>query len=445
MIFDRLQSLFEGTRSSNNERKAFNANTWKLLSFGNNDNPIYRVKLDIQGHPTLNALFEKVATDMSRMSIRHLDKNNNTINSSINRFFQGYINPVENVKTFLQKITYRLLIDSNVFIIIGRDKNNSDKLNELIILDYNSTTIFRDSKDKYYLKSQLDNGKTYVIPYDNVIHLKKWYSEGIMGKPMLESLKDQLGLLKTHDVVVKSLLENSNSLRGIIKVMGHTNKDSKNKVRDEFVKNAFSNDTASPVAVIDNNFDYIDLSKQTGLSTLSLTDKQSELLEKRVYSFFNVSPKIVNGTATQDEYNHYLETVIKPIAEQLSEEFSLKLLPESKRRRGNKILFNPIELLSGSIRDKAQFYKVALEAGIYTINEARNHFNLKPVKEGDKPRVSLNFVELDEATNYQLTQGDNRLRQNDNQEGGGGNSPPNKNEEVKDENGNKEASTKDNS
>ena len=442
-IFDRLQALFQGRRNANSD-KAFDMNTWKLLSFGSNDNPIYRVKLDVQGHPTLNALFEKIATDMSRMSITHLKKGNSVKEGSLNDFFKGYINPVENVNTFLQKITYRLLIDSNVFIIIGRDKKNSKKINELIILDYNSTTVFRDSKDKYYLKSQLDNGKSYVVPYENVIHLKKWYNEGIMGKPMLESLKDQLSLLQTHDVVIKKLLENSNSLRGIVRLTGNINKDKTKRMREQFVKDTFNNDTGHPIAVIDSGVDYIDLSKQTGISTISLTDKQSELLEKRVYSFFNVSPKVVNGTATQDEYNHYLETVIKPIAEQLTIEFSLKLLSDKERKKGEKILFNPVELLSGSIRDKAQFYKVALEAGIYTINEAREHFNLKPVEEGDKPRVSLNFVELAEATNYQLTQGDNRLRQNDNKEGGG-NSPPDKNEEVKDENGNKETSTKDNS
>jgi hypothetical protein len=105
---------------------------------------------------------------------------------------------------------------------------------------------------------------------------------------------------------------------------------------------------------------------------------------------------------SEEEFNGFYESVIEPIAIQLSLEFTAKLFTQRELGFGNKIIFESNRLQFASNTTKVTVIKELMPLGLLTINESREILNLSPVEDGDKRLVSLNYVQADKQNLYQL-------------------------------------------
>lgn len=64
-------------------------------------------------------------------------------NTNLLQVLMGRVNELETPLDLYSKIAYRLLVDSNAFIYIKRDKKTT-KVVGLYIADYSQTTILKD-------------------------------------------------------------------------------------------------------------------------------------------------------------------------------------------------------------------------------------------------------------------------------------------------------------
>ena len=98
---------------------------------------------------------------------------------------------------------------------------------------------------------------------------------------------------------------------------------------------------------------------------------------------------------TESEWNAFYESVIEPIALQLSLEFTFKLLTERERGFGNKIIFSSNRLQYATLQTRSTIGSVLYDRGIITINEFRELLYYEPIEDGDVRMVSLNYVKAD--------------------------------------------------
>jgi len=128
---------------------------------------------------------------------------------------------------------------------------------------------------------------------------------------------------------------------------------------------------------------------------------QMKELRDAVFRYFGVNENIVMGQYTEDEYEAFYESVLEPLAIQLSLEFTSKLFTERERGFGNEIIFESNRLQYASMKTKLNL-KEMVDRGAMTPNEWREALNLAPIEGGDIPLRRLDMIDATKANEYQL-------------------------------------------
>ena len=121
-----------------------------------------------------------------------------------------------------------------------------------------------------------------------------------------------------------------------------------------------------------------------------------------IYRYFGLSESIIKATYTETEWTAFYQSVIEPLAIQLSQEFTSKIFTAREKGYGNEIKFTSNRLDYASTASKVSIVQALLPQGIITINEAREIFGFGGTEDGDKRLVSLNYVSADKQDIYQL-------------------------------------------
>ncbi len=366
--------------------------------FGNNISKSDVVKICI----------DRIATHCAKLKPRYIKTNaDKTVaqkSGELSFYLEHRPNEVMTPYDFIYKIVTLLLLNDNVFIYPKFDKS-SGSLKGLYPLRPTTVEITEDLRETFYIKFTFDDGKSYILPYDNIIHLKKHYSQNdIFGgsgsngdhEAILKTISINDSLLKGIDNAIKSSMQ----IKGIIKMNGMLSELDKQKQRDLF-DHALSesmNAKQSSIIPIDLKSEYIPLAVNP-----KLIDSETLLfLQSKILNYFGVSIPIFTNKYSEDEYNSFYESTIEPLAIQLSEAFSLGLLTNNQLKRKEEIVFYSQRLQYASWNTKVMAIEKLMSLGIMSINESRALLGLEPIEDGNKRLQSLNFVDANKANQYQV-------------------------------------------
>ena len=123
-----------------------------------------------------------------------------------------------------------------------------------------------------------------------------------------------------------------------------------------------------------------------------------------MYRYFGISEKIITANYTESEWNAFFESVIEPLAIQMSQEFTSKVFSEKERGYGNEITFTMNRLEYVSLDSKVNLVQVLQQTGVMTINELREIFGFSALPDGGKRLVSLNYVNSEKQDKYQVNE-----------------------------------------
>ncbi len=313
---------------------------------------------------------------------------------------------------FLYKVVTLLLINDNAFIYPLYDKNEGT-LKGIYPLRPQIVEPIMDSSNGLFLRFYFEDGSIYLLPYENVIHVKRFYGQNdIFGGS--GSKGDHEALLKTlkiNDALlqgVEGAVYSSFQIRGIVKINGILKEADKQKQIDEFnraVKKSSSDGSA--VIPIDSKSEYIPLNNDPKLVDSTTLD----FIQSKILDYFGVSKPILDNNYNEDEFNAFYESTIEPIAIQISEAFSLGLLTDNQLTRGEKIILFSERLQYASWQTKVNAIEKLMGLGVMSLNESRALLGLEPIEGGDKRLQSLNYVDADKANQYQV--GNNKEDNND--------------------------------
>lgn len=394
-LFTRKKKTVE---PMNYDTKVFQSTLNIFNDFGNNINASDVVKICI----------DRIATHAAKLKPRYVK---NLDNSSVveKKGTLAYLlkyqpNPLMTPYDFIYRVVTLLYLNNNAFIYPIYDEATYE-LKELWPIKPNSVEAIKDASGDLYLRFSFLDGRSYTLPYESVIHMRRFYGlNDIFGGS--GAISDHSAILKTikiNDSVLQGIdnaLRSSFQIKGLLKINGLLSEKDKKAQKDEFdraLKEATINGNSSIVSV-DLKSDYIPLSVDPKLvSSETLT-----FLQKKIITYFGVSESIYDNKYTEDEYNAFYEGTIEGIAIAFSETFSKALLTRNNLENGEQIVFYSERLQYASWNTKVSAIEKLMGLGILSLNESRSLLGLEPIEGGDKRLQSLNYVDANSANKYQV-------------------------------------------
>lgn len=343
---------------------------------------------------------DTIAKHCAKFEPKHYQKKGGErkqINGDINYLLSNQPNPIMTTYDFIYKTISLLYTHTNTFIYI--DKDEQGFIIGFYPVNYTSAEWLYDSQKNLYLKFWLANGKSYILPYDELIHLRRFYIEDeLIGSGNL-SLIPALNNLVTTEEGISNAIKLTTALRGIIKYNQNLKDKDIIKNKDTFVKD-FLNIDNEGIAALDNKAEF----KELNLKPITLDKDQLEHIEQRVLNYFNLNQSIISGKFDADEWNAFYETILEPLAIYLEQSFKMKIFSKNAIKDGHTIVFSVNRVQYASTDTKIKLVKEVGAMGLLTIDQALTILDLPTIggEEGAKRMQSLNYINSNIADIYQL-------------------------------------------
>lgn len=342
---------------------------------------------------------DRIATHCAKLIPKHIQDNiNNNIKGDINFLLQNQPNPIMSKFDFIYKTISMLYTDSNAFVYIAKGKDGFiTGFYPVLALNYN---LLQDKDGVIYLRFKFINGKTYDLPYLELIHLRLFYNKHDIFGTNNKVLKTDLETAHTASEGIKNSIKTSNNLKGILKYENSMLKDKDLKSSKEAFVNDFLNlENESGIAAMDAKADF----QEINLKPITLDSEQLKQVNYNIFDYFGISEKIVRNNFTEEEWNAFFEGVIEPRAIQMSDNFTNKVFSIKARKEGHKIVFTANRLQYASLKTKILLLKEAGDRAMLKVDEGREIIDLPPIggEEGNKIIQSLNYIDGRIANDYQ--------------------------------------------
>jgi len=397
-IFDHFKRKKKTVEPTTYDARVFQSTLNVFSDFGNNINASDIVKICI----------DRIATHAAKLKPRYIKtQDDSTIvekSGTLAYLLKFQPNPLMSPYDFIYRIVTLLYLNNNSFIYPIYDEDTFE-LKELWPLKPNSVEALKDDSGAMFLRFYFADGKQYLLPYESIIHLRRFYgTNDIFGGS--GAVSDHSAILKTikiNDSVLQGIdnsIKSSFQIKGLLKINGMLSEKDKKTQKDEFdraLKEATEAGNSSIVPV-DLKADYIPLTVDP-----KLVDSETlTFLQKKIITYFGVSDAIFDNKYNENEYNAFYEGTIEGIAIALSETFSKALLTKNALERGEQVIFYSERLQYASWNTKVAAIEKLMGLGILSLNESRSLLGLEPVEGGDKRLQSLNYVDAAKANNYQV-------------------------------------------
>ena len=270
------------------------------------------------------------------------------------------------------------------------------------ILDIHNTAFIVPVKDKsltttgYYTVLPT---RCEVVEYDNEVWLRYRFNTGEIGAVRLDECviltqhqykKDFFGesntaldsTLKVIDINkqgVEEAIKNGATFRFWAKMNNFTKDADLKKEADRFGSLAFGEDSDG-MLLFPNT--YTDIHQYEN-KPFTVDPQQMEQIQHQVYQYFGVNQKILENEAYGDSWAAFYEGCVEVFAIALSDGLTKAMFTERERATGNSVMFTSNRLQYMSNADKLAVAAQLTDRGIFSINEAREVFNLPPVENGD--------------------------------------------------------------
>lgn len=293
------------------------------------------------------------------------------------------------------------LIYGNAYIYVSRNKRSGEPVELIPIQPDTVEPKFIDEKLVYVVFDR-KKGNAYQIQEYDMIHLKGFTDDGLIGQSVLSRASETIYAAKGQQKYEGKFYQQNATPSGVIQVQSDLGSEQKNKFRKEWQKVYGGADNAFKIAVLDMGMEY----KQ-----LSMSQKDAQFVESKditvadIARFFLVPLyKLQAGKQTyqSNEQNaiEYVVTTLSPTVTQYEEEFTYKGLFESEVKAGKEIRMNMNAELRGDTDSRSTWYKRMRDVGAYSPNDILGYEDLPSVEGGDLRIAPLNSIPLEQMGKY---------------------------------------------
>lgn len=319
-------------------------------------------------------------------------------------------NDLMTTSEFLEKISWLLLMNYNVFIIPTYytwidDKTGAERryYESLYPIKPIEVDFIEDAGGRLFVTFRFENGYTTTINYNDVIHIKYNYSVNqymggnMLGQPdhqaLLETLEQNNALLKG---IAKSM-QASYAVNGVVKYNSLMDDGKTEKALQELEQKLASN--ASGFLPLDLKAEFIPIQRNA-----SLVDKDTlAFIDEKILRNFGVPLAILTGDYNKEQYEAFYQKTLEPLIVSISQAFTKKVFTKREKAFGNRIELYPKELIFMTMSQTLEMINILSPTGALFENEKRVALGLSPLPELEGKRfMSLNWINAENADQYQV-------------------------------------------
>ena len=283
------------------------------------------------------------------------------------------------------------------------------------ILDIHNTAFVVPVKDKsltttgYYTVLPT---RCEVVEYDNDIWLRYRFNTGEIGAVRMDecviltqhqykrdffgetntALDPTLKVIDMNKQGIEEAIKNGATFRFWAKMNNFTKDSDLKKEADRFGSLAFGEDSDG-MLLFPNT--YTDIHQYEN-KPYTVDTAQMEQINRNVYNYFGVNEDVLQNKAYGDSWAAFYEGCVEVFAIALSDGLTKAMFTERERATGNSVMFTSNRLQYMSNADKLAVAAQLTDRGIFSINEAREVFNLSPVDGGDIRTIRGEYKNVNE-------------------------------------------------
>ena len=320
-------------------------------------------------------------------------------NPELQKRLQTQPNPFMDTTKFIYRLVTILLTQNNAFIIPLFDPTFSKVVGYFPVLP-SECKLVTDNKGTVFVRYTFRNGANAVMELEKVGLLNQMqYRDDIFGESN-NALMPTLRMLSTVDEGIVEGVKSSATLRFMAKLAQTLKPDDIEKERKRFVANNLSAQNNGGVLMYDPKYSEV---KQIESKPYIVDAEQMDLINRNVFNYFGVNENILQSKYTSSEWAAFYESVIEPIAIQLSLVMTNMTFTERERSFGNEIIFSANRLQYASNDEKLDIATQLIDRGIITLNDAREIFNMPAVDGGDVRVIRGEYTNANEKTKEEVS------------------------------------------
>lgn len=242
-------------------------------------------------------------------------------------------------------------------------------------------------------------GATRALPLECCVVMRKFYNDRIASGDGNGPIYKVLDMSKASDEGFIEFLSVSNKVRGILKQKrAMLDPEDVKKGQKEFTSRFEHAAKNGGVVSVDSMEDFTPLN----IDAKSANAAQMQHINNRIFTYLRTSEKIVQNTYSEQEGMAWREGKIEPIWNLFAEAITAVYFTKHEIECGNKMIMTGAVMMGLSVNSIVQILTSTRETGELTTNERRELLGYPPVEGGDVRQVSLNYVNADDQSNYQV-------------------------------------------
>lgn len=294
-------------------------------------------------------------------------------------------NKFQSPQVFKTSIISRLLYNNNVFIMPEWDIT-SGGLKALYPLPATHFEFQEVNGIEFIVFSEL--GTAFV--YDDIIHLQRF--PDIKHGAKKQAVYTHTDIIASMQQAAVKQLESAGKIKAVlISTQGLKDKDMKKQL-EEFKNNFLTAQNTTGFGMMNGNYSIHNV--DFNLQEIDINTMNA--LIKATYNYFGVSEGIISKTASELEYQQYING-IEPTLLQISETYSFNFFPKKALIEGEKIIYDRLHLEISTLSARSVFLNKSVYEGLITRNEGRRYIGFGWIKDGDVLSANKNSASMKEV------------------------------------------------
>jgi HK97 family phage portal protein len=256
--------------------------------------------------------------------------------------------------------------------------------------------IFNSTNKMWYIVT-LKNGKRIKLTIFEMLHVKTFTLDGIIGITPIEYLKTIIESGKSAENYINKFYEKGLSIKGLIHYTGTLDQEARKAFLEKFEEMTQGLKNSHGVGMLPIGYQFQPLS-------LTMADAQflenTKLTSQQIGAAFGIKMHQLNdlsrATFSNIESQHiefYSDTIQTPVTA-YEQELTYKLILDSEIRSGKSIKFNINAIIRADIVARYNAYRIGIQGSFIKPNEARSLEELPPAAGGDQLYANGNMQKL---------------------------------------------------
>ena len=288
------------------------------------------------------------------------------------------------------------LLNGTGYIYPERYRNKTISLR---YIDTGRVSVVKNSDPIFKIAKYIIGDKTFAD--GEIIRICRNSRDGVKGVGIIDEHSELLSAAYKEIVYERYLVETGGNKKGFLQTEKTVSPDVVKQIKSDWEK--LYSGSGSGIVVLNNGLKFTESSNTSVEMQLNENKTKNNEL---ICQIFGLSPKVVSGAATDDEYVTAIKTAVIPICAAFCAALNKELLLPSEREE-YYFAFDMKQLLKGDILKRYQAYQIALQSRFMQPNEVRYEEDLEPY-EYDFITLGLSDVLLDLKTKTIYTPNTNK-------------------------------------